>query len=352
MIMTRQKRMLLTKLSGVLLIVSLLFVPFAHAATDPDHGFSLQVTPSPLVVTTTPGQTTTAELKIRNSGSDTENLRIEPRGFKINGKTGDINLNETEPAEISNWMTFSAPTFTIKSGEWFTEKITFALPKESGFSYSFALIISRQKEPKPISGGRLIHGSVAVFTLVNVDRPGATRQLDVTEFAVTKRVYEYLPATFEIRFKNTGNSIVQPYGNVFIQRGDKDVTPLGILPVNEQRGYILPDIERTLLVSWDGGFPVYKSVSQADGSTKNRLTWNWNDASDFRFGRFKAKLVAVYNDGTRDVPITAEITFWVIPWRMLLGFLVFLVILGFGLWSLIRKSINAAKSVKAKAQKS
>lgn len=330
----------------------LLVSPFVSAATDPDHGFALQVTPSPLVVTVTPGQSTTTDLKIRNGGVNTEDLKIESRSFKIDGATGDIKLNQTEPAEISDWISFSAPKFTVKSGEWFTEKITFDLPKESGFSYPFALIISRQKEPQPVSGGRLIHGAVAVFTLVNVDRPGATRQLDVTKFAATRKIYEFLPATFEVKFKNVGNSIVQPYGNIFIQRGDNDASPIAILPVNEQHGYTLPGVERTLSVAWRDGFPVYNASTKADGTTKNQLAWNWGDASNLRFGRYKAKLVAVYNDGNRDVPIMSEISFWVIPWRIIIVGLIILIILVFGLWTLIRNSIRAVKSVKTKAKSS
>ncbi|MCA9325218.1 hypothetical protein KDA23_04110 [Candidatus Saccharibacteria bacterium] len=349
MTITRQKWMLLLALSGVLFVVAYFGMSHRVLAAE-SREFSLQVTPSPLVTTIKPGQNTTVELKIRNAGSQTEDLKIDPRSFHVDNNSGEINLDETSPAGISRWISFSQQKFTIAPGQWFTEKVTFSLPQESGFSYSFALVISRQKEPKPVVHGRLIRGSVAVFTLINVDRPGAKRELAVTKFVVTKRVYEFLPATFEIRFRNLGNTIVQPYGNIYIQRGENSSEPLAVLPLNEKQGYILPGVVRTIQQNWDDGFPVFKSITGDDGQTKSKLTWNWSNASNFRFGRYTAKIVAVYNDGTRDVPIEGEVSFWVIPWRILVVGLIVVLILGFGLWSMIRKSILMAKSVRSKAK--
>jgi len=321
-------------------------------AADGNREFSLQVTPSPLFTTVKPGQDTTVELKIRNGSSSVERLKIEPRSFRINNSTGEVQLGNAAPVEIANWIQFDSQQFTIGPGEWHTENITFSLPEQAGFSYSFALVISRQKEPKPVVKGRLLHGSVAVFTLVNVDRPGATRQLSVAKFTATKRVYEFLPATFEVDFRSIGNSIVQPYGNVYIQRSNSaedSAKPLAVLPVNEQEGYILPGTSRTTKVDWKDGFPIYETTASNDSALKTHLRWNWSNASNFRFGRYTAKLVAVYNDGTRDVPIQGEISFWVIPWRLIILGLVVVAILGFGIWSMVRKTLTAARNVKAKA---
>lgn len=347
--LSRQRWTGILSIAGVFLLLAS-FMPLVVRAADDEHPFSLQVTPSPIVTTVTPGQATTIDLKIRNGSTDTENLKIEARSFRVDNNTGEVNLENKAPAEVKDWISFKERNFTVNPGEWYTQKVTFDLPKETGFSYSLALVISRQKEPQSIKSGRLIRGSVAVFTLLNVDRPGATRQLNVSKFIVTKRVYEFLPASFEIRFHNSGNSIVQPYGNLFIQRGSNSDQPITTLPVNEKRGYILPGSVRTLNVQWTDGFPKFVSVAQPDGSTKTKLKWNWSNASNFRIGRYTANLVAVYNDGTRDIPIRGEVSFWVIPWRIIIVGLIFVLILVFGVWSMIRKSIHVAKSVKSRAK--
>lgn len=311
-----------------------------------EGNFSLQVTPSPLVASVNPGASTQLELKIRNGGTDSENLKIEPRSFKINSSNGQVELNDTAPPDIASWIHFDHPAFTVLPGQWFTEEINLDVPKDAGFSYSFALVISRQSETQPTNGGRLIKGSVAVFSLINVNRPGATSKLDLAAFTSVHHFYEYLPATFDIHFKNTGNTIVQPSGNIFIQRGSTDRTPLATLDINNTKGYILPGSTRTLTSSWDDGFPAYQTVTAADGSTKQQLKWNWSKLSSFRIGRYTAKLVAVYSDGQHDVPIMGEVSFWVIPWKILLGLFIVGLLLLLGLWSIVRKLITIVKRHK------
>jgi len=306
----------------------------ASADTIPSD-FNLQVTPSPLVTTVKPGMKTQLELKIRNGGTGTEHLTIQPRSFTLSSGSNKVTLLDTTPPDVARWISFSDPTFTVSPGQWENEEITLNIPKDAGFSYAFALVINRQNVPKA-ADTRVINGSVAVFTLINVDRPGATANLGVSSFSASKHVYEYLPATFSVRFKNTGNTIAQPYGDIFIQRSSHSNAPLATLAVNSTHGYILPGTERTITASWDDGFPAYQTIQNPDGSTKQKLIWNWGDLSKLRIGRYTARLVAVYNDGGRDVPIEGSVSFWVLPWKILLGVLLIILLLLFALFSVTR----------------
>jgi len=321
-------------LSIVTVFMTVLFLSPVVTAAEPTGDFSLQVTPSPMMATLKPGTTTELELKVRNTGTQTEELKIELRSFRVDNATGHVSLDDTTPPEVADWIAYSAPRFTVKPGQWYSQKIRVALPKDTGFSYSFASVISRIADPLA-SAGRVMKGSLAVFTLINVDRPGALRKLDIEKFAPTQGIYEYLPATFDIQLKNTGNTITQPYGNVFIQR-DGDAKPIAVVPINDKKGSILPGSSRTLQALWGNGFPAHNTVTTASGQQTNEV-WDWSKISEFRAGRYTAKLVAVYNDGQRDVPIEREVTFWVIPWKIALGVTTILVILGFGIWTIFRK---------------
>ena len=321
-------------------------------AVDPPSDFSLQVSPSPLVATLKPGTTTTLELKIRNAGTGAETLKIESRKFSVNNETGQVSLDDTAPSEIAPWVQYSSPTFTVQPGEWFTQKIKVSLPKDTGFSYSLALIVSRTQNPQSTQSGRLIKGSVAVFTLINVDRPGATRKIEVEDLSMSAGVYEYLPATVAIRFKNSGNTIVEPYGNVFIQRGSEDMSPIATLPVNDKKGYILPGSERSLETEWTDGFPLVRTTINPDGSEQKQESWDWSQLSKLRIGQYTAKLVAVYNDGQRDVPIEKEVTFWVVPWKIILGALIIIAFVVLGVWSVVRKIWILIRKGKKRSQKS
>lgn len=340
-----RRRLLVLAVSAVLLTgLSAFFLNRSADAqsTGSTGEFSLQVTPSPLVATVKPGQATELELQIRNAGTTAEELKIEPRAFRFDDATGQVSLQDTTPPDIADWISLSNPTFTVQPGAWFTQKVRISLPKDSGFSYSFALVISRAKAPVK-TDGRVIKGSLAVFTLINVDRPGATSRLEVVSFTASKKVYEYLPAELSVRLKNTGNTIVQPYGNIFVGRGGD---PISTLKVNETKGYILPETSRTLTTEWTEGFPVHETTTDGD-KTSQKTVWDWANAADFRLGHYTAKLVAVYSDGKHDVPIEGEVSFWVIPWKILLGMFVVALLVLVGLWSLVRKIIRGIKRLRS-----
>ncbi len=345
-------------LTPALMMVSAVFfailVPL-HAFAVSEGNFSLQVSPSPLVATVKPGEAKELELKIRNASTATEDLKIEPRSFKLDSLSGEVKFNDTVPAEVSSWISFSDPTFTIKPGEWFTQKVRMNLPAESGFSYSFALVISRVSQPPQTTAGQQLQGSVAVFTLIDVDRPGATKKLELESLTTSQRVYEALPVTISMKLKNTGNTIVQPYGTLYVNRGgDISNTPATTLPVNANQSYLLPGTTRTLTAQWSDGFPLYKTTHDSVGKAQTSIDWNWHNLNHFRFGRYTAKVVAVYNDGVRDVPLVSEVVFWVIPWKAMLliigGITAIILLLRFYIKKRTDKAVREALAGEKQAQ--
>ena len=166
----------------------------AAAATPAEAGLSLQVSPSPIVLTIKPAEKITTELKIYNAGSTTENLRVSLQDFKVNKSNGRVTLEPGPPPEVSNWISFSDTVFSVKSGESFTQLVTVKTPPSAGFSYNFAIVINRQVPTKVAIGQRAVQGSVAVFSLLNIDRPGAVRKLAIETVQTEHEYYEYLPA--------------------------------------------------------------------------------------------------------------------------------------------------------------
>jgi hypothetical protein len=316
-----------------------LFPANANAA---EGEFYLQVSPSPLVTTLKPGQQSTLDLKVRNAGTETEKLTITPRSFKVNND-GKVEFNDTQAPEVAEWINFREKDFSVEPGQWFDQQVTIDVPKDAGFSYSFALLITRQKAETPnVDKGQELKGQVAVFALLNIDRPGAVRELQLESLKTEAGIYEYLPSKLDLRLKNTGNTIVRPSGNVFIQRGSQDTEPIDTLAVNQAGGYILPGTVRSLAVDWDNGFPVVKKDTQ-QSPTREYVDWDWSNLSNIRFGHYTAKAVVIYNDGQRDIPLMAEVGFWVIPWKLLLGVLVILALLAFGVWSVVRQIMRLSR---------
>lgn len=321
----------------VTLIVSLLMTPLTKVKAA-DSGFSLQVTPSPLITSVKPGEVKTVELKIRNVNTEPERLKMGLRSFSSNGSSDNINLSDQEGTEVDSWVSFKEPVFSIEAGEWYTQNVTFNTPEDAGFSYSFAITISRESEETPVTGATAIQGTVAIFTLLSIERSDAKRSFAIDNIRLDRNVFEYLPVKIDVNVKNGGNTFVQPRGNIFIQRHANDSEPISVLPLNEAGSYVLPGTERTLSASWVDGFPLYITK---DGKTS--LSWDWNKLSHLRFGKYTIKIVGVYDDGQRDVPVEAQTTFWVIPWKLLLVSILLISLTAVGVFTTIKKFYTVGK---------
>lgn len=313
-----------------LLYVLLTVLP-VYAATTPNQGINLQISPLPISLTAKPGSSVSTDLRVRNAGSEPETYQI--RLLKVTeDDEGEVHLSDpTEKDEWADWVTFSKNTFNAPPGEWQTIKMTINLPKTAAFGYYFAVEYSRATPVSTEAGKATARGAAATFILLNADAPGAKREAKVISFTATKKSYEFLPATFSAKVRATGNVHVAPHGNVFLLKGKKQI---GIIPINAAEGNILPDSSRYFEASWDDGFPVYKPKLKGDqpvvdstGKPVSELSWDFSKINKLRFGKYTAKLLMVYDDGQRDVPIEASLTFWVIPWRIIAGVALFVVAL-------------------------
>jgi hypothetical protein len=84
---------------------------------------------------------------------------------------------------------------------------------------------------------------------------------------------------------------------------------------------------------------VYKTTA-VNGTESQKLVWNWAKLSQLRIGRYTAHLVAVYNQAGRDVPIEGTVSFWVIPWKILLVLLLVVLLVLFALFILVRSIVR------------
>ncbi len=309
---------LLGKLLGLLGLLGLLVRPGLVMAQE--AGIRLSTSPLPISLTTKPGTTVSTDLRVRNAGSQTETLKVGLLTFSADGQTGAPRLRERQVGDdFFDWVRFSEEKFSVAPNEWHTISMTIDVPASAAFGYYYAVTFSREGQiADPQDQAKLI-GATATLVLLDVDAPGAKRDLSVHSFTVDKAWYEFLPVGFSTELRNTGNVHAVATGNIFISRiGSKDT--VATLKVNEAMGNILPDSGRVFVTEWGDGFPHYDTKT-SEASTR-KLIWNWGEADTLRFGKYSAHLVMAYDNGNRDVPLEATVDFWVIPWRLLLAGLV------------------------------
>jgi len=320
-------------ISMAALLLSLLPLGGVYAQSVSTPGFAAAISPLPILLNVKPGGTASTDLRVNNPSTHDEKLKVVVKTFTQDGPNGTITLHDPTPADdFISWISFSKTEFDAPPGLWQTIKMTINVPKTASFGYYFAVEFTSANPPaRGATNGTAIQGAVASFVLLNAEAPGEVRQMRVDKFTADHRFYEFLPVNFTIRLHNSGNVYAGASGNIFIMRGAKQI---GVINVNENHGLVLPASNRLFNASWNSGFPIYKQLNGADnqtiedksGSPKQNLSWNFSQVSKLRFGHYTAKLALVYSDGQRDVPITGTLSFWVVPWRLII--LVLLLIAG------------------------
>jgi hypothetical protein len=338
----------------LLLLLGFLLLPLTASALTPTEGINLQISPLPIELTTKPGTSTSADLRVRNAGSQPERLQI--RLLKVTeDDNGGVHL--TPPGKTddwANWVSFSRNVFDAPPNQWQTINMTINVPKNAAFGYYFAVEYMRANENTPQPGQTAAQGAVATFILLNADAPGASRAAQVVSFTADRKSYEFLPANFSVKIRSTGNVHVAPHGNIFISRGSKQI---GSIDINSAQGNILPNSSRYFSSSWNDGFPVYvtktkdnQPVIGKDGKAVQTLKWDFSHANRLRFGHYTAHLVMVYDNGQRDVPIEATVSFWVIPWRLVGAAIFILVVPPLAVYLIMKRRMKRAVNKSAESR--
>ncbi len=328
-----------------------------HAQSVSTPGFAASISPLPILLNVKPGNSISTDLRVNNPSTHSERFKVVIKTFTQDGLNGNVTLHDPSPADtFVSWVHFSRAEFDAPPGLWQTIKMTVDVPSSASFGYYFAVEFTSANPAPKTNNGAAVQGAVASFVLLNAESPGEVRQMRVTSFSADHRFYEFLPANFKIRLHNSGNVYTGASGNIFIMRGSKQIA---VLNVNENHGLVLPGSNRQFSVGWDNGFPVYKQLADASGQPikdkggqpKKQLSWNFSQVSHLRFGHYTAKLALVYNDGQRDIPISGTLSFWVIPWRLLIGLLIVIVFMVIGFWSTFRKIGRFIKRHAGKLEK-
>lgn len=337
---------------AVLLGVVGLFVLTAHpaaaATSAPAQGFNVLTSPLPIKLTTQPGSTVTTELRLKNQGTAPETIKVGLMKFGAQGDLGRPDLFDLTPKDTyASWVHFDPEQFVAEPNVWDTVKMTINVPQEASLGYYLAVTFSRASQPGQKDATN-VKGAAATLVLLEVKTPNEQRNLKLVDFSATHSLYEYLPTTFNVRVRNTGNIYLAPTGNIFITRGS---TPVSTIDFNDAGGSVLPNSNRQYTVSWNSGFPLYvdrtlngKPVLDKKGDPKQDLKWDFTQANKFRFGHYTAKLLLVYNNGKSDVPLEAELGFWVLPWKILIVLAILLLLIGYAVYSFVRNLYFRARS--------
>ena len=306
------------------LVFALAFLgPRAAAASA--AGTVLTTSPIAVDLSGKPGTSVSATLQVQNNSPRAQTISVRLDKFAVKGDSGQAAIFAPAAGDPSaGWVHFSQTQFVAQPGVWNSIKMTVALPPDAALGYYYAVLFVPNVSASP-SDTNTVKGANAVLVLLDTNSANEHRQLQVTAFTTRQKLYEFLPASFNVSVKNPGNIHVVPKGDIYISRTPNGKT-IASLDINPGQGNILPHSSRQFQAQWNDGFPSFQTkrlngqiVSDKQGKPVQQLTWNFSSPlSKVRFGKYYAHLALVYNNGTQDIPIDGSIAFWVIPWKLIL----------------------------------
>jgi len=282
-------------------------------------GQALEIAPPVITLTGNPGQTIQTQISLRDISSSDLVVTNEINDFTANGEDGTPKIlldesAETNPYSMKSWITPLAQ-FTLAPKQIKKISVLIHIPANASPGGYYSIIRFTGTPPELKDTGVSLSASLGSLILLKVNGK-VNEQLGVQEFSVnnggkTGSIFESTPLTFIARLKNTGNIHEQPAGQVVVT--DMFGKTVAAVNVNLPPRLILPHTTRKFEAPLD---------SSVIGNKK-------------LFGRYTAKLNLTY--GTNGQKITSEISFWVIPYRLIGGAILGLVIVFFGLKHLIKR---------------
>jgi hypothetical protein len=180
---------------------------------------------------------------------------------------------------------------------------------------------------------------------LNVKKPGAKMQGKLLSLKTDSNWYEYPPVKFLTQFQSTGNVHVRPTGNIFIKNwlGQQVAT----LNVNNSQATVLPDTIKTFDSSWNDSFITNEPKLEygqpkldKNGKPQTQLKINWEKILNIRIGPYTASEVLVISTDTKDIPYEAHVSFFVFPWKLVLGSILFIIFAGIGFYNSIKNLVR------------
>lgn len=299
-------------LSGTTVVFSFLFlVSFASAYEIQDlenvavsNDFVLG--PGKIELFMDPGDEATRELLITNRLGKTMDFNVEIEDFR---GSRDINENvvllgqERGPYSLKDYILPERYQFSLNHGQRMIlpVKIKIPLDAEPGGLYGSVIITTSNPQEKLKSEKEKASNQVKVVSRLgallfvrvsgDVHEDGLLKDFSVKN---NQRFFEKTPIAFQILFENNGRVHLLPYGLIEI----KNILGAKIDEVKIDPWFVMPDSLRLREITWD----------------KKPL-----------FGKYTATIGV--NRGYNDIVDQRSVSFWIIPWKIILAAAIVLILL-------------------------
>jgi hypothetical protein len=293
----RLPRILFGLIATILILGGPNTLPVSAQAVGSNAAQGIEISPTLVELNAARGGTYNIKLKLRNVTVSDLVYKVSVDDFSSSDETGSphIILDSKLPAtaSIKTWVV-TASQFTLNSHKSTVVDAQIIVPDNAEPGGHYGVLSFSGVAPEVESTGVGLSASAGVLILVRVDGD-ITEKASLSSFYSAKDnkqsfFFENGPITLVTRIKNEGNIHVKPSGNIELR--DMFGGLVTSLPINKQepKSNVLPDSIRRFDSKFDKKWMV---------------------------GRYTANLTLGY--GVKGQAITSTISFWVIPYKIILA---------------------------------
>lgn len=298
----------------IYLLLSVFFVLFFFSNPLKSYAAPLSIGTAPTseILNLQPGDKYHGEIVVWNLSDTTTTYDIVVTGFRqIENQPGTaIFLTKEEEAKnlysAATWVTADKEEITLVPNK--NEKIYYDIVvPESTTKGEYNIIISFVSQ-----SGNGNSGGTATLTTLNTGTPilikvgkDFVENAELLSFTTDKNFYEFPNVLFTTRIKNLGDTHITPTGEIVLTNiFEKEIARI---PFNQNTQSIMRENTGNYETSWNFG----------EFLTKDK---------QLVLGPIDAKLVTTYRTFQPGfAPLTAEVSFWVIPWRYIVAILLIII---------------------------
>ena len=295
--------------------------------TVPICGYALTISPPLIELELDPGETVAKTIKVLNETSEPLKLFLSIEKFRAKGEEGQAEFFSAQEEEyiFYDWINIKKDPILLMPQERAEIPFIVTVPKnaEPGGYYSAIFWAS---SPPNVEDKTAIGVVSKTGTLIFLKVRGEVNEKgEVLEFNTVnnKHFFSHLPVDFFVRVENLGNIHVKPNGKIKVINYFNKLT--AALNVNVKQGNILPQSVRRFETSWDAK----KSKNSILRKNRNIFQNFWqelkNEKNNLAFGHYSAYLSLNY--GQKEQIARGGLTFWIIPWRIIIVSIIILIIL-------------------------
>ncbi len=262
-----------------------------------------------------PGEKVTKSLSVLNRTDREQLFTVEVEDFTGSKDPNQVVVllgNDRGPYSLRDYIEPEVNSFKLKSGQRAVMDVVISLPQdaEPGGHYGSVLVSSepsRSENENEFDNTTKTVSRIGVLYFVRI--AGKVKEdARLVDFRLEgeKSFYEKGPFNFEVLFENSSSVHLTPSGTIKVKNMiGRTVKELKVDPF-----FSLPDSLRAAKIAWDGGFA---------------------------FGRYTAEvnLARGYQESP-DQTDTMSVSFWVLPWKIVVGLIIVIVIAFFILRKLLR----------------